>query len=634
MTDDLEQTRIRPPDPDAPPPDAPSTDATTWTPTAPGPAPDAPAWAPTDHAPAANVLASQTPQLEAVKRDGRLRWAVALGVVGVVVLATVLALSLFTGRAANAVVLGYVPTDSIMYGEARLDLPGDQRINVGSFLSKFPGFADQSAIETKIDEVLDRLVVGATDGNQAFSSDIKPWFGGQLAFSVGALPDPSQLSAPDAATVDDARFLVLVSVKDEAAARTWFDSVIASSGATTSTESYGGATLSLFAGEGEQQGAYALLDGKVAVAGDVASVRAAVDTKGSSGFATQPEPSAALAATTGDHVGFAYVAVRPLLEWSSQLSATEVGGLSTDALTGLVPDWMAFALRVEGDALVMETLSPKPEGSAAADARTSAVAEHVPDTAIALSISNDYGQGILKTLDTYRAEPALKPAIDAIDQAIGILGGTEAALGWIGDLGVTVIKADAGIEGGLVIVPTDRASAERLFTSLRTLVSLGGATLGVSVRDEPYAGTTITIVDLGELGDLAGMAGLSPESLGADIPAGRVELAYAITDQVVVLGSGPGFVRRVLDTTAATSIASNERYKALAGRVGQGTGIGFADLTAIRELVEASLANADAAARAEYEQNVKPFLVPFDAVVGSSSIQGDVSRSTVIVTVK
>lgn len=616
MTDDLEQTTIRSENADMS-----ASDAADWTPSAPMAADD--------------VLTSQVQALPATPRSSRGRWAAALGIVAVVVVASVFAISLFTGRAANAVVLGYVPNDAIMYGEARLDLPGDQRAAVGQFLSKFPGFADQSAVETKIDEVFDRIVGNATDGSRAFSTDIKPWFGGQVAFSVGALPDPGTLSSPDAASMNDARFLILVSVNDEAVAKAWFDSVIAANGTTTSTESYGGATLTLFNADGQPQGAYALLGGKVAVVGDVASVRAAVDTKGGGAFATQTGPQAALDATTGDHVGFVYVALRPLVDWSSRLSGSEVPGeLSTQSLTGFIPDWAAVALRIEGDAVVMETLAPKSDIVAATDARTSAVADHIPGTAIALSISHDYGKGLLKMLESLRADASLKPAVDTIDQAISILGGSDAAVGWIGDVGISVTSADTGLEGGLVILPTDRAAAERLFTSLRTLASLGGATLGVTVRDEAYAGATITIVDLGNVADLATQAGVSPDLLGTGLPTGRVELAFAITDQVVVLGSGPGFVRHVLDTTAATSIASNDRYKALAARAGQGTGIGFIDLTAIRGLIESAMANASTADQANYELNVKPFLVPFDALVGSTTIQGDISRSTVIVTVK
>lgn len=612
MTDDLEKTTITPPD-----------------------APDGTAESYTEP----NVLGSEAPTTPVAPSAGRQRWMIAAGIIGVLVVVSALAFSLFTGRAADATVLGYVPSDSIMYGEFRMDLPGDQRQAVGEFLSKFPGFADQSTIETKIDEVLDRLVGEATAGNETFSSDIKPWFAGQLAFSVGALPDPAEFEgAPEGSGLEDARFLGLVSVKDEATALAWFDSAIAKaeSGSERSTETYGEATIHHFVGPNKPPGAYAVLGGKVAVIGDPTSVKAAIDTKGTGAFAETAEFKAALDATTGDHIGFVYIALRPLLEWSSGLTGEAMPGLGSDVLTGLVPDWTAFALRVEGDALRMETLAPRPEGETAAS-RTSTVAEHVPSSAIALSVSNDYGQGIIKTIDTYRAEPSLKEFVDGFDQAIGVLGGTDAAIGWIGDMGIAVTRTESGVEGGLVITPTDSAAAQRLFTSLRTLISLGGTGMGVTVRDEAYAGTTITIVDLGELSDLAGlagMAGVSPEMLGTDLPTGRVELAYAVTEQVVILGSGPGFVRSVLDTTPDTSLARNDRYEALISRVGEGTGSGFVDITAIRELIEGAMSGADPAERAEYETNVKPFLVPIDALIGSNAFQGDVSRSTVIVTVK
>ncbi len=619
MTDDLEETTINPPERyegDAEPAPAPNELESESL--------------------ADEGLAGEVRTTQVVQGNGRQRWMIAAGIIGVLVVVSAVAFSLFSGRAADASVLGYVPSDSIMYGEVRMDLPGDQRNAVGEFLSKFPGFADQSTIETKIDEVLDRLVGSATNGNQAFSSDIKPWFGGQVAFSVGALPDPSALESPDAASMADARFLALVSVKDASAAAAWFDGLLTDSGVVRSSEAYGGTTIYTVAQDDHPQGGYAIADGKVAIVGDVASVKAAIDTKGTGTFAETPAFQAALGATTGDHVGFMYIALRPLVEWSAGLSGdATVGGIGSGALMDLVPDWAAFALRVEADALRMEALTPKPEGDAPA-ARTSTVAEHVPSSAIALSVSNDYGQGILKTLDTYRSEPAFKEVIDGVDQAISILGGSDAAIGWIGDLGVAVTRSDTGVEGGIVITPTDSAAAGRLFTSLRTLISLGGGSMGIALRDEPYAGTTITIVDLGELSDLAGLAGVgvSPEMFGTDVPAGRVELAYAVTDGVVILGSGPGFVRSVLDTTPDTSLARNDRYEALIARVGQGAGSGFVDVTAIRELIEGAMTNADPAERAEYETNVKPFLVPFDAVAGSSTIVGDVSRATTIVTVK
>ena len=108
-----------------------------------------------------------------------------------------------------------------------------------------------------------------------------------------------------------------------------------------------------------------------------------------------------------------------------------------------------------------------------------------------------------------------------------------------------------------------------------------------------------------------------------------------MTNDVVVIGSGPGFVKQVLDTTSATSLASNERYKKLADRAGSGTGTTFVDITAIRGLVErAAIGVADPTAIARYEKDLKPFLIPFDALIASGSVAGDVNRSVVIVTVK
>lgn len=616
MTDDLDKTATGPQEPD-------DLEKTTIAPQE--------AYEPADAAaPAASVQPSQT------SAGSRYRWPIAAGVVALVLLGTALAISLFSGRAANAVVLGYVPSDSLMYGEVRMDLPGDQRANLGAFLSKFPGFADQSTIETKIDEILDRLVGSASNGEQSYSSDVKPWFGGEVAFSVGALPDPSALQAPDA-SMDDARFLALMSVKDEATTLAWFDSVIAEaeSGSQRSSEAYGNTTIYTFVGPNRPPGAYAVLDGKVVVIGDLTSVRAAVDTKGNGTFGSNADVKAALDATTGDHVGFVYVAVRPLMDWAMRAGqASGAPGLSSELLGGLLPDWGAFALRVEGDALRMESIAPKAPDVPFAAPKDSSVALHVPNTAIALSVSPAYGDGLLKWLDIYRSEPSMKESMDTIDQALGVLGGAEAAVGWIGDLGITVTRTEDGIEGGMVIAPGDRAAADRFFTSLRTLASLGGSSLGVSVRDEAYAGTTITIVDLGSVADLAGLAGFPSDMLGRGAGTdAHIQLAYAVRDDVIAVGSGPGFVRHVLDTTAETSLASSQRYKDLVARAGEGAGT-FVDLAAARELFETALSATEPAGVARYEQEVRPFLLPFDALVGSSAVQGDVVHNTVIVTVR
>lgn len=599
-------------------------------PTYPTPQPYEPAVA---WAPAVPVAPPSTP-----RRGGRLRWAAAIAVAAVVLGASAAVAALITNSASQATVLGYVPPATIVYGEVRLDLPGDQRRAAGEFLSKFPGFKDQAALDTKLDEVLDELIKNVSDGEQTYTADIEPWFGGEVAFSLGPLPPAGSLGG-DAASMDAFRALALLSIKDATAAEAWFDAGIAEAGATTTKETYNGATLTVIAEPNAPKAAYAVLGGEVAVLGDLASVKAAVDTNGNSGFASEPGPQAALASADGDHLGFLYVALRPLLDWSTDLGAAAspdlgdvVGAALTDSMLGFVPDWAAFWLKVESDALVMEATAPKPETAfGPTQNRSSDVIDHIPSSAIVVSVTHDLGTTLSQVLAQSASEPGIKDVLDQLDDALGLIGGKDAALGWLGDTAVVVNDSAGTLEGGLLVVPTDDAAAERLFTALRTFIGLGGGAQGITVREEPYAGTTITIIDLGDPGKLTGM-GDGAASL--PLPTGPIEIAYAVTDEIVVIGSGPSFVKHVLDTTKETLLASDDQYKELADRAGAGTGTTFVDITAIREMLEKQIASFNPSPLSRYETDVKPFLLPFDALYASSSNEGDLTSSTVIITVK
>jgi hypothetical protein len=566
-------------------------------------------------------------------KRGRGRWAIALGLAALVVAITAGIVFALVGRSPVATVTGYVPSGAVVYGEVRLDLPGDQRQQVGEFLSKFPGFADQAALDAKLDEVLDRLVADASKDKQTFTKDIKPWFDGELAFSVGPLPDPKSLTGSGG--MDTGNALVLLSVKDPAAAQAWFDAAFKEAGAATSTETYGSTTITVFTGSDGPKGAFAIIDGKVAVAGQLDAVKAAIDTKGSGGFAADPAAKQALGAADGDHLGFVFVDLKSLLDWTSTL-ATQVGGAATspvsDTLRGFVPDWGAYWLRVEGDAIVMESTAPKAATTLGpTQDRASDVAKHVPSSAIALAVSHDTGKTLQQVLDLYKSEASLKTVTDAIDQGLGALGGADNAIGWIGDTGVVVNRAGDAVEGGLVILPTDAKAASSFFTSVKNLASLSGVA-GVTFREEDHDGATISVASF-DIPGLMGAAGSAVPQLGA-LPLDKVELAWAVTDDVVVIGSGPEFVKHVLDTTDATSLASNDRYKALMDRVGTGTNSLFVDLAAIRGLAEGVMGDVDASALKSYRSDVQPFLAPLDALAASSSVGGDLTSSTLIITVK
>ena len=297
----------------------------------------------------------------------------------------------------------------------------------------------------------------------------------------------------------------------------------------------------------------------------------------------------------------------------------------------LLPAWTAGWLSFDNDAMVIESTAPKAQTPIGpTENRTSTLARHIPSTAIATSISNDLGKTIDQALTLYASQPTYKAMLDQVDKALGLVGGRAGAIGWIGDTALVVNDAGGTPEGGIVIDPTDKAAAERLSAALQAVVGLGGASQGITIRDESYNGTTITIVDLGDASKLSGGA----DSMVLPLPTGHIEIAYAVTDDVVVIGSGPAFVKHVLDTTEATSLASDPQYKRLADQAGPGTASAFVDLAAVRGLAEKAMAGRDASGITKYETDVKPFLIPFDALYASNSTSSDLNKSTVIITVK
>lgn len=567
-------------------------------------------------------------------KASRARWMVALGGAATVVAITAALVVAVVGKSPAATVLGYVPAGAIAYGELRLDLPGDQAQAVGSFLSKFPGFADQAALETKIDETFDRFVATATKDKQTYTKDIKPWFDGELAFSVGALPPASTLDDPEA--MPPFRGLALMSLKDGALAQAWFDAALAESGAAVTTEAYGGTTITLSSGPGDHQAGLAIIDGKVAVVGDLESVKAAIDTKGSGPFANEADPKAALAAADSDHLGLVYLAIKPIIEWTTEaqgeILSAPASALSASIVDSL-PAWQAMWVRAEGDAIVLEAAFPKPATTLGpTEDRPSAVLRHVPASTVALAATNDLGATVSDAWALYKTEPSLKDVIDEIEGVLAVAGGIDGAVGWMGDTAFIVDRSETSIAGGVVIVPTDADEAGRFLTSLKSLVALGGAQMGLTVRDEDHNGVTITILDAGDLESLAGLAGGSLPP-GVTLPSGHVEIAWAATGDVVVIGSGPDFVRKVLDTTEATSIAGDARFKVLADRGGPTASVTFLDLAAIREMAE-GLAGGMGTDVGSYTADVQPYIAPFDALYVSGSVGGDLTTSTVIISVK
>jgi hypothetical protein len=590
--------------------------------------PSAPPPAAAEPPPPAPVATAPLESASKGARPGRskLKWLVA-GIVVLLVAGTAAgATLLLTSDSGDPAVLAYAPADSVAYAELRLDLPGSQSAELAEIMKSFPGFEDQAAFPIKLSEALDLLVGQATDGQQSYKSDIEPWFGGQIGVSAGPLPATADPAA--------ARAVVLLSVEDAAKATAWADGLAAKSGAATTTQTYNGVTITVAepaagaaADAKGMTAAYAVI-GPVLAIGDTTSVKAVIDTGGKTGLNTNAQFQEAEASVTGDRLAFAYVDLATLAK-----SATDLAGSVTDAmpslpisLEGVVPPWVAGAVSAEDGAFVMESRSPHMASTGAATNAESKLPGVVPPTTVFLAEGHDVGKTITSVKDQLAEVPELKDPIAQLDDALAILGGPEAIAGWIGEAGVAVTLDGNEIAGGLVIVPNDAAAADKLLSQLKAFIQLGGAQAGLSVTEEQYNGTTITVVDLSGLGGLVGQM-----SEGAVAAPTDLKLAYAVTDQVVVFGSGTDFVKSVLDASAGESLADTERFSTALTQAGkEHSSLFWLDVAATRGFVEGMVPTSG---RSDYDANLKPYLEAFDTVIGTTIPGDEIDSGTVIIRV-
>jgi len=594
-------------------------------------APIAPPPAPVAYAPAAD------PGLEAVAtapvagtpkgaRNGkaRLRWLAALVVTVAIAGTAAAATMLLTSDSGDADVLAYTPADSVVYGELRLDLPGSQQAELAELMTAFPGFDDQAAFPVKLNEALDQLVGRATDGEQSWTGDIDPWFGRRLSVSVGPIP----ASAEDASS---ARGLLLASVTDAAKAEAWAAALLADEGATTSTETWNGTTITIItppAGVSSKMAdlsaGYAIT-GSVLAVGDVESVKAAIDTGGTKGINTVEQFQAAEASVSGDRLAFGYVDSETIADAAEGLAGESMPSLPS-VLDELAPAWVASAIRAEDGSFIVDTRMPHVDALGPATVAQSTIPGLLPPTTIAFAEGHDVGEALTRFKDLAASDPELAGGVKELEDTLGIVGGWEAVVGWMGEAGIAVTRDGEDVAGGLVVVPTDADDAQRLLTQLRGFIQLAGAGSGITITDEAYGDATISVIDLGDLGALAG--GVTGGAV--DLPAG-VTLSYAVTDEVLVLGYGTDFTKAVLDARSGESLADSERFSAALAQAGtEHASLFWLDVTAIRDLVEDQV---PADSKAEYEADAKPYLQAFDSVIGTFAPGEEIDQGTVIVRV-
>ena len=589
---------------------------------------------PAPPAPPEPVVAAPTAPVAAARPAGpgrsRLRWLVA-GIVTLLVVGTAAgATFLLTRDAGDPDVLAWTPADSVVYTEARLDLPGSQQAELAKVMSAFPGFDDQAAFPTKLAEALDQLVKRASDDKMGYQADIEPWFGGQVSMSIGPLPstaDPTQVRA-----------LVLASVKDATKAAAWAEELLTETGATTSTETYDGITITRVvppagsdAAGADVTGAYALF-GPVIALGDPASIKAAIDTKGTGGLPTHDQFTAASGSVSGDRLGFLYLNAAAIAQGAQGLAGDT--GASMPELPAMFDDlsapWVVMAVRAEDGAIVVDTRQPHVDKLGPAVATESKVAALVPASTVFLATGHEVGAGLERLRALAAEDPELADGVKQLEDSLALIGGVDALIGWIGDAGIAITRDGDELAGGLVVTPTDKTAADRLLTQLRGFLALAGESAGIKVTDEDHDGTTVTSITIENVGDLVGAATGGSLDGPEDVPDSIV-VAYAVSDEVVTIGYTADFVKAVLDTRGGESLATTDRFKGMLDRADKVHGsLSWVDVAAIRDLVEGMIPDAE---RGEYDADVKPYLAAFDAIIATSVPGDDLDTGTIVMRV-
>ncbi|HZW00216.1 MAG TPA: hypothetical protein VFF55_01530, partial [Candidatus Deferrimicrobium sp.] len=140
---------------------------------------------------------SNVPASATTARRGLWRWSVAL-------LATVLMVVVGSGLVAFAQSGAgasrgpvFLPSDTSVYVEGRLDMPDGQADAMAEFMSAFPGFADMGSFQMILGEAIDGLVSDTTGGSFSYTEDLAPFMTGELSLGVMDLAGAMEGSDPD-----------------------------------------------------------------------------------------------------------------------------------------------------------------------------------------------------------------------------------------------------------------------------------------------------------------------------------------------------------------------------------------------------------------------------------------------------
>ena len=417
-------------------------------------------------------------------------------------------LLLFSGSADTAAELA--PADTVVFISVSLQPSSGQDANIAELASRLPGFADTSAFDQKIDELAQNLL---SQLGLDYRQHVKPWLGPQLAVVMRDLTATPTL---------------LVAVRDQAAAVESLNALEADRGGAFEAASHGG--VEVRSSEGI---AYAFVGGTLVVGPEPAAVQAVIDVStGGESLADRAEFGTAMERLETDRVASLFVDVAAVLGGDSRYRT---------AAGALVAEPEGLVLRGRADTAANGETSTAP---AAAD-EAATLPEWMPDDTQVAVAAFDGGELLLSAEDLLSEVPAAEGLAGTIESA-RILFAFGLGLD-LNEFIVELMQGEGGLSlqgldtdapsGQLLLRPSDPAAATALLDDLADRLEGTGA----DVERDERGGVELVTIGLADLG----------------------ALAYAVTDEVIILGLGAEGVEAAVSAhESGENLASTDEYAA------------------------------------------------------------------------
>jgi hypothetical protein len=552
-----------------------------------------------------------TPAQTATGRRGRWRWSIALAATAAMVVSSSGLVAFAQSGSGVSAGPRFVPADAPLYVEARLDLPDGQGESLASFLSAFPGFADEGSFQTKIDEAVDSLLADATEGEITIA-DIRAFATGEIGLTITSL-------SAEVMESDEPPMVIGVGISDRAAA----EAFVAGLAEDVETETYGSATLYV-----DDEATVAVADEWILLSPQADQIEAAVDVLDGSApsLAEDPDFSAAFARVPAGHLGAVYLDIQSLgslIEMGMAQGMTEgmeMGGMPMDLetlLTQLPTDMVAY-LAAAPDRMTLEAFITTADGTPPLPVGESDLASLFPtDTQLYIE-TRELGSVLAGALGTVFATMDEESAAQMapIEDMLGVP--LPELLDFVSDAGIGAGLTSDGLWLGVAAEVTDPESAAERMERLMSIVTVLGASAeaGISVETEAVGDVDVTTITLP----------IDSAEMGLPFDIGQT-LSVALTDSSLLLGTGD-FVTNALTQPGTDSLAASAAYTDALGDDTTNSGVVYANIGSLLALLDPMLA----ALMPEWAE-IAPYATALDRFVAVGTADDEVisARMTIIV---